>query len=196
MQEALPIDIQAIQYLYGKNENTRSDNTTYILAPNQTYINDVKIPMFPIDLSQQYHYENAVDEKGYFVQNKIKSKVIYSIYDAGGINSFDLSLTDNAKIDLKAGAGHFNAIGDNFFLIAYGVDIHNIIVNAGEIEIKLNDLANNITIPSKGAHVTIIGFAENDQLILDESANKTLEYTGCIYPYSNVGDLDTEICFS
>jgi hypothetical protein len=191
----MPIDIRYFQYISGKNEITRSDDTTYILASSQTYINEIENPMLPIDLSEQYHQENGKDENNFLIFKQVKHHVIYSLYDAGGINSFDISLAENAKIDLNQGAGHFNVIGDNFFIIAYGVDIHNVIVGAGEIEIKLNDLANIITVPSKGARIKIEGFSNNDQLIFEDTANDILEFSGCIYPYSNAGDNDTELCF-
>lgn len=171
----MPIDIQAMQHIYGKNEQTRVGDTTYLLTANQTYIDDIQSPMFPINL--------------------FKNNVIYTLYDAGGINSFDLSQVLQAKIDLNQGAGHFNAIGNNYFLIAYGVNIHNVIVNSGDIDIKLNELDNSITIPSNGAHVTIEGFAANDKLILSDISDQDLALSGCVHPYSNIGDNETEICF-
>lgn len=191
----MPIDIQAIQHQYGKNKYTRAEDTTYILTPNQTYINNFQNPMFPIDLSKQYHEEIGQDKNGASIQNTVKHNVIYSIYDAGGINTFDLSFTESAKIDLNQGAGHFNVIGDNFFLIAYDVDIHNVIVKTGDIEIKLNNLANNITVPSNGAKLTIENFSNEDHIILDDITNLDMSFIGCIKPYSNSGDNDTEICF-
>lgn len=183
----MPIDIQAMQHIYGRNEQTRSGDTTYILAADQTYVDKVESPMFPISLSGQYHLiNNEYNEKNF----------IYTLYDAGGINSFDLTLVDNAEIDLNQGAGHFNVIGDNYFLIAYGVNIHNVKVGSGNINIKLNQLDNNIVVESSGAHIIIENFSDNDNLILAENANQNLEFSGCIHPYSNIGDVETTICFN
>ena len=67
------------------------------------------------------------------------------------------------------------------------------IVGGGDIVIKLNSLSNVIEVPSKGAHVTIEGFASDDRIILDYSHH--LEFIGCTKPYEALGDDITEICF-
>jgi hypothetical protein len=172
----LPIDIQALQHMYGVNLNTRSSDTTYILTNEQTFIEDVNHPLFAF---------------------KIPTDSIYTLYDAGGINTLDLSLVNQAKIDLNQGAGHFNSIGDNIFLIAYGTNIHNVVVGSGDIAIKLNqNLNSDITIASNGAHVTIEGFDKaQHNIILAHDLHFEFEALGCIKPYSQVADHDTEICF-
>lgn len=172
----LPIDIQALQHIYGKNENTRAGDTKYILTGKQTFVGSVDHPLFPMN---------------------IPNGSIYSLYDADGINTLDLSLIKEAKIDLNEGAEHFNVIGDNIFLIAYGTHIHNVILDRGNIEIKLNkELSNSVIVPANGAHIRIANFiAGQDQIILENNTNQNIEFSGCIKPYSNIGDNLTEICF-
>lgn len=169
----MPIDIQALQHLYGKNETTRAGNTKYILTKNQTFIDQIDLPLFPMD---------------------IPKNSIYTLYDASGHNSFDLSLVNEAEIDLNQGAGHFNVIGDNIFIIAYETEISEVIVGAGNIKIVVRDDALNLVyVPSKGAMVTIVNFnSSRDSLILDEDA-RIESFIGCFHPY--VSDNHTEICF-
>ena len=190
----MPIDIQAMQHIYGKNELTRSGDTSYILTVNQTFIDDSNHPMFPMDIPST-ETKLVQGEDRFLHDVEVYNPSLYTLYDAGGINSFDLSQVSEAKIDLNQGAGHFNAVGNNYFLIAYGVDIHNVVVNSGNIEIKLNELANNITIPSNGAHVVIERFSANDRIILGDESNQDLVFSGCVHPYSNIGDNETEVCF-
>lgn len=171
----LPIDIQALQHMYGKNENTRSGDTKYILTEKQTFINDLMHPLFNIDIPEN---------------------TLYTLYDAGGTNTLDLTLVKNAIIDLNEGASHFNAIGDNIFLIAYDTNIHNVIIDSGNVKIRLNDLHNAIIVPSNGAKVEIEGFNQNeDSIILSPSIYEDISFAGCITPYSSIGDTITEICF-
>lgn len=188
----MPIDIQALQHLYGKNQETGAGDTKYIVTENQTFTDSLENPMFPMDIpSKAYDNKNSIVNQN---RGEVPAPSIYTLYDAGGINTIDLSLVKKAKIDLNEGAGHFNVIENNIFLIAYDTLIHNIIVGSGNITIKLNSLSNVIEVPSNGAHVTIDGFANNDSLILDNN-DYELEYIGCIKPYAVTGDNITEICF-
>lgn len=187
----MPIDIQAMQYLYGKNNKTRVEDNTYIITNHQTFINSANsvYSLFPEGIPSVTTFYSTGNKK-------FQAYSIYTLYDAGGINTIDLSLIKEAKIDLNEGAGHFNVIGDNVFLIAYDTHIHNIIVERGNIEIKLNDLNNNITIPAKGAHVFIENFNNNsDHLILDNNISCIFDFSSCTKPYANIGDNITEICF-
>ncbi len=171
----MPIDIQALQHMYGVNEKTRSGDTNYILTEKQTFIDNIEITLFPMD---------------------ILADSIYTLYDASSINTFDLTLVIEAEVDLNQGAGHFNVVGDNVFIIAYGTNISNILLGDGNFKIKLNDLANSVLVPAKGAHVEIESFdATQDHIILYGDVDQNFEFVGCIKPYTNIGDNLTEICF-
>lgn len=185
----MPIDIQVAQYLYGKNNNTRSGDTTYFITKNQTYVHERNniyplLPEYSTSPIYSYRYSDKTNATYYS---------IYTLYDAGGINSFNLKDITGARIDLNQGASHFNEVGDNVFIIAYGVEIHNIIIETGTIEITLNHLANKIFIPSKGARVIIKNFEADDHIILSEGIIES--FSGCVHPFMNINDTTTEICF-
>ena len=174
----LPIDIKALQHIYGANKLTEIGDTNYIFSNNQVYINNIDNPMFAMD---------------------IPDTAIYTLYDAGGINTLDLSaVTEPVIIDLDEGASHFNKVGNGVFLIDYSTHIHNVIIGSVESSVRLNtNEANKIFVPAKGAHVTIGNIGVNDKLILSSDANKGIKGIdgyGCIQPYSEIGDFETEIC--
>ena len=174
----LPIDILALQHMYGANKATEAGDTKYIFSDNQVYINDTSNPMFQMDLP-------------------VSS--IYSLYDAGGVNTLDLTaVTKTIIIDLEEGAGHFNKIGNGVFIIDYNTKIHNVIIGSTNTSIRLHpNEINKIFIASKGAHVTLSNIGPNDSVILSSNANKNIiaiDGYGCINPYSESGDLETEIC--
>ncbi len=172
----LPIDILAMQHIYSANKDTEAGNTKYIFTDKQVYINNINSPMFPMDM--------PID-------------AIYTLYDAGGINTLDLTLvTTPVVIDLNPGASHFNKVGEGIFLIDYNTHIHNVITGSTNTSIILNlNESNKIFIPPKGAHVTIENISANDKIILNAEANENISaIKGCIKPYSESGDLETEIC--
>ena len=174
----LPIDILALQHMYDVNKSAEAGDTRYIFSNNQVYVNDMNNPIFPMDLP-------------------VSS--IYSLYDAGGVNTLDLTfVTEDIIIDLEEGAGHFNEIGNGVFIIDYNTKIHNVIIGSANASVRLHpNESNKIFIPSKGAHITLSNIGPNDSIILFKEANKNiiaLDGYGCTNPYSESGDLETEIC--
>lgn len=174
----LPIDILALQHMYSANKATEASDTRYIFSDNQVYINDMNNPMFPMDLP-------------------VSS--IYSLYDAGGVNTLDLTAVTKAIIiDLEEGAGHFNEIGNGVFIIDYNTKIHNVIIGSANASVRLHpNESNKIFIPSKGAHITLSNIGPNDSILLSKEANQniiTIDGYGCTHPYSESGDLETKVC--
>lgn len=110
-------DISAIQYLYGANMNTRTGNTTYGF--------------------------NSNSERDYFSASSKDEKLIFSVWDAGGNDTFDFSgYENNQHIDLNE--GRFSDVGGlkGNVSIAYGSTIENAIGGSGNDVIIGNDLVN------------------------------------------------------
>ncbi|MGE4078882.1 MAG: M10 family metallopeptidase C-terminal domain-containing protein, partial [Reyranella sp.] len=125
---ALLDDIAAVQRLYGANMTTRTGDTTYGFHTTE------KGSAFDIVSADQ--------------------QVVFSIWDAGGINTLDLSgYEGNQTIDLRA--GHFTSAGEltQNISIALGTVMHTGIGGSGNDTICGND-ANNV----------LVGHAGNDRL--------------------------------
>ncbi len=115
----------------------------------------------------------------------LKSGHIYTIWDAGGNDTFDGSaLSAGATIDIRA--GHFSSVGltDNI-AIAYNVTIENANGGAGNDIIYDNAAANHIagnggndTIYLSGGNDVVDGGSGNDTVVFaDVSNNFTFDFT-------------------
>ncbi|MGJ8521702.1 Serralysin A [Carnimonas sp. R-84981] len=112
-------DIVAIQTLYGANMTTRTGDTTYGFHSNT--------------------------ERDYYSADSSDDILIFSVWDAGGINTFDFSgYADDQHINLNALA--FSDVGGlkKNVSIADGVTIHNAIGGSGNDVLVGNDVANHL----------------------------------------------------
>jgi len=115
-------DIAAAQKLYGANMTTRTGNTVYGF--------------------------NSTADRDWFAAsvNGVARTVVFCVWDAGGIDTFDFSgYGQNQTIDLRAGA--FSSVGGLIgnVSIAVGVTIENAIGGSGADTIIGNDAANTLT---------------------------------------------------
>ncbi|WP_395646252.1 M10 family metallopeptidase C-terminal domain-containing protein [Terricaulis sp.] len=150
-------DIAAAQYLYGPNMNTRTGNTVYGFNSNTGH--------------EHYSITTGLGDDA----------PVFSIWDAGGIDTLDLSgYNTPEEIDLReeafssAGPGtnpDFNGAAHGNISIARGAVIENAIAGGGDDLIIGNAVANVLTgnggndIMTAGAgNDTLIGGAGNDQL--------------------------------
>ncbi|SFU34974.1 serralysin family metalloprotease [Xenorhabdus koppenhoeferi] len=111
-------DISAIQELYGANMETRKDDTVYGF--------------------------NSNTERDFMTATDANSKLIFSVWDAGGEDTFDFSgFTQNQRINLNEGA--FSDVGGlkGNVSIARGVVIENAIGGSGN-DILVGNSADNI----------------------------------------------------
>ncbi|WP_261371442.1 M10 family metallopeptidase C-terminal domain-containing protein [Yersinia frederiksenii] len=114
------LDIAALQYLYGANISTRTGNTTYGF--------------------------NSNSNRPYFTAYKARDVLIFCVWDAGGIDTFDFSsYRQNQNINLNEGS--FSNIGGLIgnVSIATGVCIENAIGGSGNDNIWGNSANNRIT---------------------------------------------------
>lgn len=113
-------DIAAMHYLYGANYSTRTGDDTYGF--------------------------NSTTDKDYFRANHASDKLIFSVWDAGGNDTFDFSgFTQDQIIDLRD--EHFSDVGGlvKNVSIAKGVVIENAISGFGDDIIIGNDANNTLT---------------------------------------------------
>ncbi|ALN74360.1 M10 family metallopeptidase C-terminal domain-containing protein [Aureimonas sp. AU20] len=130
-------DISAIQRLYGANMNTRTGNDTY-----------------------GFHSNTGRD---FFSAASASSKLVFSVWDAGGQDTFDFSLyTQNQVIDLRDGS--FSNVGGLVanVSIARGVVIENALGGAGDDRI-IGNAADNVLRGNAGNDI-LIGGGGNDTL--------------------------------
>lgn len=116
------IDILAIQNIYGANNNTRSDDTTYGFNSNAGH--------------DQFDF--SIEE------------VPIAIWDGGGVDTLDVSgYSTNQTIYLES--GYFSSTGSmtNNIVIAYGAVIENAVGGSGNDTIYGND-ANNVLLGGAG----------------------------------------------
>jgi len=145
-------DIAAIQRLYGANMSTRADDTTYGF--------------------------NSTAGRELYAINSASQGVTFSIWDGGGVDTFDLSgYGQDAEIDLRPGS--FSSAGptpDNGpahlnLSIAVGVTIENAIGGFGDDRIIGNDVANILTGNSGDDWLT--GGLGNDSLFAGAGNDRT-----------------------
>src|SRR5262249_6603690 len=117
--------------------------------------------------------------------------VVRTIWDAGGIDTFDASgMSRNTTIDLRP--GHFSTDGMFFGPlgnigtgIAYGTTIENAVGGQGDDNIIGNDAANNLsggsgndTIDGGAGADTMTGGPGDDTFVVDNPGDVTLESSG------------------
>ncbi|RJL53839.1 serralysin family metalloprotease [Pectobacterium carotovorum] len=120
-------DIAAIQLLYGANMNTRTGDTVYGF--------------------------NSNTGRDFYTTNSNSQKLIFSVWDAGGNDTFDFSgYRNDQRINLNEGG--FSDVGGlkGNVSIAHGVTIENAIGGSGNDIIIGND-ANNVLIGGAGDDV-------------------------------------------
>jgi Ca2+-binding RTX toxin-like protein len=113
-------DIAAIQRLYGANMTTRTGDTVYGFNSNAG--------------------------QPWFIANSASSGVIFSVWDAGGVDTLDFSqYTQSQVIDLRQ--GHFSNVGGlvGNVSIAMGAVIENVIGGRGMDVIIGNSADNRLT---------------------------------------------------
>lgn len=118
-------DIAAIQYLYGANMNTRAGNTVYGF--------------------------NSNSERDFLTANSSADKMIFCVWDAGGMDTFDFSgYTEDQNINLKE--LNFSDVGGLMANISIAADvvIENAIGGSGNDRLYGNE-ANNILTGGHGA---------------------------------------------
>lgn len=130
-------DIAAIQHLYGRNAETRTDDTTYGF--------------------------NANNGREDMSLHSARDKVVFSVWDAGGYNTFDFSgYSQPQTLDLHEGA--FSDVGGlkGNVSIAPGTQIHKLIGGHGNDVLIGNDEDNVIV--GNGGNNLIYGGAGSDTL--------------------------------
>lgn len=118
---AVPLldDIVAAQRLYGANMTTRTGDTTYGFNSNA--------------------------DRPWFAATSASSALIFAVWDAGGVNTFDFSgYSQRQVIDLRQGA--FSNVGGltGNVAIALGTNIHNAIGGSGADILYGNALDNRL----------------------------------------------------
>jgi serralysin len=151
-------DIMTIQAIYGAETSTRTGDTTY--GFNSTADRSV------FDFTQNTH-------------------PILTIWDAGGIDTIDLSgFSSASNLSLVEGA---YSDADNMtqnIAIAYGAEIENAVGGSGNDTLTGNALANrlagnggNDSLDGAGGNDTLVGGAGNDTL-KGGTGNDTADYSG------------------
>jgi serralysin len=131
-------DIAAAQRLYGANMNTRTGDTTYGFNSNAG--------------------------QSWFSASNASSVLIFAVWDAGGVDTFDFSgYTSNSVIDLRQAA--FSSVGGMVgnVSIALGAVIENAIGGTGSDTIRGNSGNNRIT--GGGGSDTIDGGLGSDTVV-------------------------------
>ncbi|MGO8041650.1 RTX toxin [Rhizobium johnstonii] len=180
-QTFMMLDIAALQEMYGADYTTNSDNTVYKWNPNQgiTYVNGVA----------------AITPAA--------NRIFATIWDGGGIDTYDLSAyTTGLKIDLRAG-GHsvFSqgqladlgggpnngyARGNIFNALLYHGNVASLIENVqagsgndsiigNEADNTLWGNAGNDSLSGGAGNDTLIGGTGNDTYIVDDLADVVTE---------------------
>ncbi|QQG27072.1 M10 family metallopeptidase [Pectobacterium carotovorum] len=141
-------DITAIQQLYGANMDTRTGNTVYGF--------------------------NSNTDRDFYTTNSNSQKLIFSVWDAGGNDTFDFSgYRDNQTIDLNE--GRFSDVGGlkGNVSIAHGVTIENAIGGSGN-DIIIGNSADNILQGGAGAD-TLTGGAGSDTFVYTKASDSSLK---------------------
>ncbi|HYC73610.1 M10 family metallopeptidase C-terminal domain-containing protein [Brevundimonas sp.] len=164
---AVPLldDIAAAQRLYGANMTTRTGDTTYGFNSNAG--------------------------QPWFNANTSLSALIFAVWDAGGVDTFDFSGYSVAQtIDLRQGA--FSSVGGLLgnVAIAIGVVIENVVGGQGADTIRGNSAGNVIT--SNGGNDEIDGGLGSDTVVFAGArANYTVVWNGQVGTISGLGQTVT-----
>lgn len=130
-------DIAAAQLLYGANMTTRTGNTVYGF--------------------------NSNSGRDFYSATSASSKLIFAVWDAGGVDTLDFSGYSNAQIiDLRE--GFFSSVGGlkGNVAIALGAVIENAVGGSGADNMTGN--AANNSLRGSGGNDTISGLAGNDMI--------------------------------
>ncbi|KIE05042.1 hypothetical protein NF27_EY01380 [Candidatus Jidaibacter acanthamoeba] len=150
----MPLDIKAMQYLYTPNCKNSEQEITYKFDGN-----------------------GSESIFGF----KIPPQAIFTLWDCSKKSIIDASSAkDTIKIDLEPGAGHFNSIGSETFLIGYDTYIktvhmgmsggtihtslsggHNIFLYGLNNQVYLESSYNNIILPNEESNVSIHNFFQH-----------------------------------
>lgn len=138
-------DISAIQHLYGANMNTRIGDTTYGFNSNA--------------------------DRAYFKATQANSPLVFSVWDAGGYNTFDFSgYKSNQHIDLRQ--GHFSDVGGakGNVSIAMGTHIQHAIGGMGN-DVIIGNSEKDVLEGNRGDNI-LIGGPKGDILVGGSGHNK------------------------
>ncbi|MFA4952243.1 M10 family metallopeptidase C-terminal domain-containing protein, partial [Brevundimonas sp.] len=145
-------DISAVQRLYGANMTTRTGDTTYGFNSNAGQV--------------------------WFSATSSASTLIFAVWDAGGVDTFDFSgYTSNSTIDLRQAS--FSSVGGMVgnVSIALGAVIENAIGGAGNDTIRGNSADNRIT--GGGGNDTIDGGLGSDTVVFSGARSSyTITWNG------------------
>ncbi|MBJ7446923.1 MAG: M10 family metallopeptidase C-terminal domain-containing protein, partial [Brevundimonas sp.] len=145
-------DISAAQRLYGANMSTRTGDTTYGFNSNAGQV--------------------------WFSASSASSALIFAVWDAGGVDTFDFSgYTSNSVIDLRQAA--FSSVGGMVgnVSIALGAVIENAIGGTGSDTIRGNSGDNRIT--GGGGNDTIDGGLGTDTVVFSGARSSyTITWNG------------------
>ncbi|MGJ8514482.1 serralysin family metalloprotease [Carnimonas bestiolae] len=163
-------DIAAAQLLYGVNQDTRSGDTTYGFHSNS--------------------------DRDYMSAHSSDDQLIFSVWDTGGINTFDFSgYSDYQIINLNEGTFSDVGKGVHNVSIAKGVTIHNAIGGSGEDTLIGNAAGNHLqggagndTLYGGLGSDTLTGGSGKDTFIYLDSAESTLEQTDLITDFTSGED--------
>jgi serralysin len=144
-------DIAAIQRLYGANMTTRVGNTTY-------------------------GFNSNADDSAYHMDGD--KQAVFSIWDAGGINTLDLSgYSTNQRLDLRQGEFSNAGVLTKNISIALGAIIQNGIGGQGNDTIIGNDSDNELT-GNKGNDGIDGGAGRNVAIYSGAMKNYALTFSG------------------
>ncbi|MFN3557878.1 MAG: M10 family metallopeptidase C-terminal domain-containing protein [Brevundimonas sp.] len=160
-------DIAAAQRLYGANTTTRTGDTVYGFNSNAG--------------------------SPWFSATTNTSALIFAVWDAGGVDTFDFSGYNRAQvIDLRQGA--FSNVGGLIgnVSIAIGVTIENVIGGTAADTIRGNSANNTIT-GNGGADVIDGGLGSDTVVFSGPRANYTITWNGQIGTVTAIGQADVTI---
>jgi hypothetical protein len=131
-------DIAALQSLYGANMTTRTGDTVY-------------------------GFNSTAGRAAYDLT--IGSNRVFSIWDAGGVDTLDLSgFATSSRIDLREGA--FSDAGEltQNISVAFGVTMENAVAGPGNDDVTGNDAVNRLDL-SRGGIDKAFGLGGNDGFV-------------------------------
>ncbi|RZJ96584.1 MAG: hypothetical protein EON88_06850, partial [Brevundimonas sp.] len=147
-------DIAAVQRLYGVNTTTRTGDTVYGFNSNAG--------------------------QPWFSATSASSPLVFAVWDAGGIDTFDFSgYTQAQTIDLRQGS--FSSVGGMIgnVSIAVGVTIENVVGGTGADTIRGNSVDNQVR-GNGGADVIDGGLGVDTVVFSGPRANYTITWNGQI----------------
>lgn len=136
--------------------------------------------LYDIQAAQYLYGANTSYHSGDNTYTFTDSTAPMAVWDAGGINTFDFSITSKgAKINLNAGSFSSSAPGLNNVAIAYGVKIQNVIGGSGHDVITASDFGTDI---KAGAGDDVIYTGKGRDIVDGSGGDDTVYFSGL---YSN-----------